>query len=121
MFRFFTVVLGSIFFFGPHTKAENWAHWRGPTGNGAAAIANPPTQWSDTENVKWKVAIPGRGSGSPVIWGDQVFVVTAVGEEDEGTSEGIRSFRRAIWRSAVPDPRVTVVAIQALMLRSRNR
>ena len=39
--------------------------------------ANPPTQWSDTKNVRWKVPIPGRGSGSPVIWGDQVFVVTA--------------------------------------------
>ena len=59
-------------------NAENWAHWRGPTGNGVAENATPPTEWSDTKNVKWKVAIPGRGSGSPVIWEDQVFVVTAV-------------------------------------------
>ncbi|WP_372896668.1 PQQ-binding-like beta-propeller repeat protein [Stieleria sp.] len=58
--------------------ADNWAHWRGPTGNGAAASGNPPTRWSETENVKWKVPIPGRGSGSPVIWEDRVFVVTAV-------------------------------------------
>ncbi len=59
-------------------NADNWAHWRGPTGNGTAPGATPPTTWSDTENVKWKVAIPGAGSGSPVIWENQVFVVTAV-------------------------------------------
>jgi outer membrane protein assembly factor BamB len=59
-------------------SAGNWAHWRGPTGNGTAPGAQPPTEWSDTKNVKWKVAIPGRGSGSPVIWENRVFVVTAV-------------------------------------------
>ncbi len=58
--------------------ADNWAHWRGPTGNGAAVDAAPPIRWSTTKNVKWKMAIPGRGSGSPVIWEDRVFIVTAV-------------------------------------------
>jgi outer membrane protein assembly factor BamB len=58
-------------------KADNWAHWRGPTGNGVSLAGNPPTRWSDTENVKWKVAIPGKSSGSPVVWNDRVFVVTA--------------------------------------------
>ena len=58
--------------------AGNWSHWRGPTGNGAAPDANPPLEWSVTKNVKWKVPIPGRGSGSPVIWEDRVFVLTAV-------------------------------------------
>lgn len=60
------------------SMADNWAHWRGPTGNGAAINAEPPVEWSSSKNVKWKVAIPGRGSGSPVIWEDHVFVVTAV-------------------------------------------
>jgi len=58
--------------------ADNWAHWRGPTGNSVAPNAHPPIQWSGTKNVKWKVSIPGRGSGSPVIWESRVFVVTAV-------------------------------------------
>ncbi len=58
--------------------ADNWGHWRGPTGNGAADSASPPTEWSSTKNVKWKVELPGRGSSSPVIWGNQVFVTTAV-------------------------------------------
>ncbi|MCY2984308.1 MAG: PQQ-binding-like beta-propeller repeat protein [Planctomycetota bacterium] len=62
----------------PSTHADNWGHWRGPTGNGVATNATPPTKWSPTENIKWKVAIPGRGSGSPVVWEDSVFVTTAV-------------------------------------------
>ena len=67
--------------------ADNWGHWRGPTGNSVAENATPPTQWSDTENVKWKVAIPGRGSGSPVIWDDKVIVVTGVSEGGSGQSQ----------------------------------
>jgi len=60
-------------------SAGNWGHWRGDNGNGVSLTAQPPTEWSETKNVKWKVAVPGRGSGSPVIWGDQVFVASAVG------------------------------------------
>lgn len=60
-------------------NAENWPHWRGDKGNGVSLTAQPPTEWSDTKNVKWKVDIPGLGSGSPVIWKDQVFVTSAVG------------------------------------------
>ena len=62
----------------PVARADNWGHWRGPTGNGIAINASPPTQWSPTKNVKWKVEIPGRGSASPVVWNDSVFVTTAV-------------------------------------------
>lgn len=62
----------------PMASADNWGHWRGPIGNGTALKASPPTEWSSTKNVKWKVEVPGIGSSSPVIWGDQVFVTTAV-------------------------------------------
>ena len=48
-----------------------------PTGNGVATQGSPPTEWSDTKNVKWKVEIPGRENSSPVIWDQQVFVSTA--------------------------------------------
>ena len=58
--------------------AENWGHWRGPTGNSVALNAHPPLEFSDTKNVKWKIEVPGRGSSSPIIWEDQVFVTTAV-------------------------------------------
>jgi outer membrane protein assembly factor BamB len=58
--------------------ADNWGHWRGVNGNSVAANANPPTEFGPSKNLKWKVAIPGRGSGSPVVWDQQVFAVTAV-------------------------------------------
>ncbi|QDU40480.1 outer membrane biogenesis protein BamB [Maioricimonas rarisocia] len=58
--------------------ADNWPHWRGDSGNGVSLDATPPIEWSESKNVKWKVPIPGRGSGSPIIWEDRVYVATAV-------------------------------------------
>ena len=57
--------------------AGNWHHWRGPSGNGVSPDANPPLSWSPSKGVVWKVPIPGRGSASPVVWGDRIFVSTA--------------------------------------------
>jgi len=64
---------------GAQSAADRfWPQWRGPSASGVSRTANPPTEWSETKNVRWKVEIPGRGSGSPVVWGDRVFVLTAV-------------------------------------------
>src|SRR5687768_873185 len=57
---------------------RNWPQWRGPRATGVAPRANPPVEWSETKNVSWKVEIPGRGSSSPVVWNDQVFLTTAI-------------------------------------------
>jgi len=70
-------------------QADNWGHWRGPDGNGASAQATPPTEWSSTKNVQWKVEVPGRGSSSPVIWENQVFVTTAVPADARENSRGL--------------------------------
>ncbi len=55
-----------------------WPQWRGPYASGVSRRANPPLEWSETKNIRWKIEIPGRGSGSPVVWGDRLFVVSAV-------------------------------------------
>jgi outer membrane protein assembly factor BamB len=55
-----------------------WAQWRGPLGTGVSPTANPPLEWSETRNIRWKVRIPGRGFASPIGWGDRLFVLTAV-------------------------------------------
>ncbi|MCC6235891.1 MAG: PQQ-binding-like beta-propeller repeat protein, partial [Verrucomicrobiales bacterium] len=57
---------------------RSWAQWRGPLANGVAPLANPPIRWSETENVRWRIALPGKAHSSPVVFGDQVFVTTAV-------------------------------------------
>jgi len=62
----------------PGLAPSDWPWWRGPTRDGAAvAEQSPPTKWSETENVAWKVAIPGKGHGSPTVVGDRVFLATA--------------------------------------------
>ena len=55
-----------------------WGQWRGPLATGVAPKADPPIEWSETKNVRWKVEVPGRGSGTPVVWGDRVFLLTAI-------------------------------------------
>jgi outer membrane protein assembly factor BamB len=59
-------------------KLDNWPHWRGPLVNGTAPRADPPTSWDDKSNIKWKAALPGHGSATPIIWGNRVFIATAV-------------------------------------------
>ena len=58
-------------------QAQDWPRWRGPDDTGMAR-GDAPTRWSDTENLKWKVDIPGRGHSSPVLWGDRIFLTTAI-------------------------------------------
>jgi outer membrane protein assembly factor BamB len=57
---------------------DNWPHWRGPEANGTAPKGDPPIKWDEKKNIKWKAPLTGRGSATPIIWGDQVFVVTAI-------------------------------------------
>lgn len=94
--------------------ADNWAHWRGPTGNGVATSGNPPTAWSESENVKWKVAIPGRGSGSPVIWEDRVFVVTAVNTGGEPAPSAQPPQRRNQFQRGTPPGPLPNLSFQVL-------
>ena len=56
----------------------NWPQWRGPTFNGVAPLGDPPVQWSATQNLRWKTPIEGRGQSTPIVWGERVFLVTAI-------------------------------------------
>lgn len=62
--------------------AKNWGHWRGDGGNSVSLDATPPIKWSPTENIKWKALVPGRGSSSPVVWENRIFVTSAVPTSD---------------------------------------
>jgi len=57
---------------------DDWPQWRGPLGTGAALNADPPIEWSETRNIRWKSTLPGKGHSTPIIWGDQIFLTTAV-------------------------------------------
>jgi outer membrane protein assembly factor BamB len=58
-------------------EADHWPRWRGPENDGMA-ISDAPLKFSATENVKWKLDLPGKGHSSPVIWENKLFVTTAV-------------------------------------------
>lgn len=63
---------------------QNWPHWRGPLANGVAPFANPPITWDADTNIKWNVKLPGRGTASPIVWNDRVFILAAIETDREG-------------------------------------
>ncbi len=62
---------------GAADDPAHWPRWRGPFDNGIARTA-APIEWSATKNLGWKLDVPGRGNSSPIIWGDRIFLTTAV-------------------------------------------
>jgi outer membrane protein assembly factor BamB len=56
----------------------NWHQWRGPFATGVVPAGDPPMEWNESMNVKWKVEIPGRGHATPIIWDDQIILLSAV-------------------------------------------
>ncbi len=62
----------------PSAVSDSWPAWRGADGSGVAS-GSPPIEWSEEKNVRWKVALPGKGLSSPIVWENRVFVSTAVG------------------------------------------
>lgn len=80
----------------------DWPAFRGPTGNGFSSETNVPLQWSNDKNVRWKVALPDEGNGSPIVVGDRVFVTCG---QDKGTKRGLYCYNRAdgklLWSKIV--------------------
>ena len=70
-------------------RSHNWPHWRGPDANGVAPHGDPPVSWDEKTNLKWKVALPGNGVSTPIVWGPQVFLLTAIdtGRVAEGAAK----------------------------------
>jgi outer membrane protein assembly factor BamB len=64
-------------------KLDNWHQWRGPLATGFAPHADPPTTWGAESNIKWKAAVPGQGESTPVVWGDRIFLTTAIETDRE--------------------------------------
>ncbi|MEE2713067.1 MAG: PQQ-binding-like beta-propeller repeat protein [Planctomycetota bacterium] len=69
-------------------SAQSWTTWRGSDGLGVSRDGNPPTEWSEEKNVRWKTELPGNGSSSPVVWKDRIYVTCAVETERVGEPTG---------------------------------
>src|SRR5215218_6879572 len=59
-------------------SAANWPQWRGPDGSGISTEKNLPAEWGPGKNIKWRTPIAGRGHSSPIVWGNKIFLTTAV-------------------------------------------
>src|SRR5262245_7880962 len=83
--------------------AKYWPRWRGPSGQGHVAGTNYVDTWSDTQNVKWRVPVPGIGHSSPIIWRDHLFLTTA---SEDGATMSMLAFSRTtgkqLWRTNLP-------------------
>jgi len=72
-----------LFFMPCLLLSENWPNWRGPSGDGISLEKGIPVKWSPTENIAWRVAIPGKGHSSPVVWDNKVFLTTCLPEKEQ--------------------------------------
>ena len=79
---------------------ENWSQWRGPTADGrAGSKARPPIHWDVEKNVAWKVDLPGEGSATPVVYGNQIFILSAIKTERKSPTPVVKDERA----KTVPD------------------
>jgi outer membrane protein assembly factor BamB len=69
------------FLFLPALRAENWPHWRGPDYDGISKETGLPAQWGPDRNIAWRLRLPGMGSSTPAIWGDNLFFTSQDGND----------------------------------------
>ncbi len=90
---FVITLIAAVVFFNStvsSTSAANWPQWRGPEGQGVSGETGLPVEWSATKNIKWKTAIAGRGHSSPIVWGNKIFLTTALdGDLIPGAKAGV--------------------------------
>lgn len=79
--------------------ASNWPNWRGPKYDGVASGSGYPATWSATENVLWKVTLPGPGASTPILWGDQIFLTCLV--EGQNTAVALDRGSKILWQTPV--------------------
>ena len=93
-----------ILFITGISSADNWPAWRGLHGDGSSAEKKLPLKWSPTENVRWKVKLPGPGSSTPIIWGDRIFLTQSLNKE--GSERAVMCFDRSegklLWQKSIP-------------------
>lgn len=81
--------------FAAEPDGARWTQWRGPSMDGSVAEGNPPIRWSETENIRFKIAIPGLGSGTPIVWGDTMYLLTAIPSDPGGeTGQELEDWQR---------------------------
>ena len=98
----------TIFLWGTDSLSESekyWHQWRGPEASGVAPHGDPPTEWNENKNIRWKTEIPGQGHATPIVWDDTVFVTSAIKTDkqvEQESAEAPQRRRGRRGRSAAP-------------------
>ncbi len=97
-----TLFLSLALLCSPAFAGENWPGWRGPQGDGTAKAPHLPVEFSVEIDVVWKVALPGEGHSSPIIWEDRIFVVAGLEEAEERVLQcRDRATGKLLWQETV--------------------
>jgi outer membrane protein assembly factor BamB len=106
--------LCTLLLFSTTLFAGDWPQWRGPDSNGVSSETALPLKWSASENVAWKVPLPGRGMSTPIVVGDRVFVTSQIGA-------GIVDATSARYEGPIPKNEGTVTFVIQCFRRSDGR
>src|SRR5262249_28856532 len=105
----FCLFVLAMLFVAARAGAADWTQFRGPGGTGVSEETDLPVRWSKTENVRWKVALPGRGLSSPVIAAGPVYITACTGPLQErrdvlcfDAATGKKHWERQFWATGTP-------------------
>lgn len=87
--RLFGLALATLPLLVHGADSSSWPTWRGPSNTGTAPGAQPPLTWSETQNLKWKVRVPGEGYSTPIIWQDRIFLLAAVESQAQAPTSSV--------------------------------
>ncbi len=96
------------------TAASDWSQWRGPLGTGESPDATPPLTWSESKNVRFKVAVAGESLASPILWGDKLFLLTAVSQDNAAYKKSVEAAQE-VFDSGEWPPKVEPVKQQFII------
>jgi outer membrane protein assembly factor BamB len=95
LFIIFAFISASIRVNAQSQDPCSWPQWRGPLFTGAALKGNPPVEFSETKNLKWKREIPGKGHSTPIICGDRIIVTSAVATTEKPVADAVGAAKPA--------------------------
>src|SRR5512136_3361925 len=87
----------------PQVLADDWPSWRGPIGNGSTSTGNYPTAWN-VESVSWKFTLPGKGSSTPILWHDRIYLTTPSEGQDAVLALDLQGKQMWLTRLGIQSP-----------------
>jgi outer membrane protein assembly factor BamB len=102
------IIIGIAILLGlaAETNAENWPRWRGPRNDGTSNETGLPAKWSQTENVKWRLELPGPAPSTPIVWQDRIFLTSA--EESDLVLLCLNTYGKILWKKNLGSGNYTI-------------